>query len=482
MPYGSSESVSCLACDSVFPHYKKLSEHIKKVHRLEPDSYYINYLLGGVRPKCTACDQEPRYVSLSKGFKKNCIQHAKLAMSIGGSQGGTAPAWNKGKTKETDDRLAKQAEAMKGTSNPFFGKKHSDSTKQKNAAAHRLDFEEVLRRIKDSVPNVNVISTWRDYVTQDAPLKISCTVCGTNDNVSSFNLRRCWRCKGCFPIGSRQQLEVADYVRSLGFEVINSTRDIIPPLEIDVWIPEKKLGIEYHGLYWHSGGREEAFDKGKHRKKYELCSAAGVRLIQIFSDEWMQRGDICRSIIRNALGSNQIKLNARDCQVKELDVTVAKEFLNRTHISGYTRCRHKFGLFHHEYGLVGIATTRTPIQEKWGRLLELARMSFAPNISVRGGASKLLKSVKDAALKCDFEGVLSYADLRFGEGEVYSRCGFSFVGESSINYWYTDGHERLDRFTFRAQPGKSEVEVAKSEGVRAVWGSGNKVYVWRPEL
>lgn len=34
-----------------------------------------------------------------------------------------------------------------GAGNPFYGKKHSESTKALNAAAHRLKFSEVLKRV-----------------------------------------------------------------------------------------------------------------------------------------------------------------------------------------------------------------------------------------------------------------------------------------------------------------------------------------------
>jgi hypothetical protein len=86
----------------------------------------------------------------------------------------------------------------------------------------------------------------------------------------------------------------------------------------------------------------------------------------------------------------------------------------------------------------------------------------------------------DWSLQNGYEGVLSYAELRYGEGGVYEKCGFSLVGESTSNYWYTDGVSRFDRFAYRAQPGKTEKEVAEAANVKAVWGAGNKIYVWKP--
>jgi len=480
MAYGTNKSCLCLICDEQFDHMKKLSEHIKKIHNLSPQEYYTKYFNNNLRPSCLICGGETRYVSLSEGFKKYCASDAKVAASMLGSAGGKIKkTWNKGKTKEDDARILEQSKKMSGEGNPFYGKKHLPESIKRNADAHRLKFDEVIGRVSREVSSVSVVSGWKSYESQNSLLRVACKKCLLEDDVSFFNLMRCWRCKNCDPIGSRQQLDISNYVKSFGFIVEDSTKKVIPPLELDVWIPEKMVAIEYHGLYWHSGGRESTFDKRRHRKKYEACAAAGIKLIQIFSDEWRDKEDICKSIIKNALGKNDVKLNARDCVVEDVDVTTAQKFLNDTHISGYTRCKHKFGLFHKTHGLVGIATTRTPIQGRWGRLSELARMSFASGVSVRGGASKLLEKVKSQAVVEGFEGVLSYADLRFGNGAVYEKCGLKYIGESTINYWYTDGHKRFDRFAFKAQPGKSEKLVADEAGVRAVWGSGNKIYAWK---
>lgn len=478
MSYGTSQDSICLECNESFPHLKKLSEHIKKIHGINSCDYYIKHFHNNLRPTCQACGGETRYVSLSEGFKKYCFNDRNIAASISGKIGGKIKKqWNKGKTKESDERILNISIKMSGMGNHFYGKNHSFSTKELNAAAHRLKFSDILKRVAADIPNITVLSDFAAYETQDSLLHVKCKKCEHEDNVSFFNLKRCWKCKTCNPLGSRQQVEISEYVRSFGFEVEDSTRKIIPPLEIDVWIPERQLAIEYHGLYWHSGGREETFDKRKHRKKYEECKKLGIKLIQIFSDEWIEKNDICKSIIRNALGKNEMKLNARDCKVVELSKDEAFEFLEKTHISGYTRCKNRIGLMHKDHGLVGIATTRTPIQKKWGKLSELARMSFSHNVTVRGGASKLLSRVKQLSAADGFDGVLSYADLRFGSGLVYEKCGFVLSGESSINYWYTDGHKRFDRFTFKAQTGKSENEVALEAGVRSIWGSGNKVYI-----
>ena len=56
------------------------------------------------------------------------------------------------------------------------------------------------------------------------------------------------------------------------------------------WPPGFNLAVEYCGLYWHSevGGRKE---RDYHRKKYDLCTKAGIRLITVFEDEYINNKD-----------------------------------------------------------------------------------------------------------------------------------------------------------------------------------------------
>jgi hypothetical protein len=479
MPFGNSVECACKICNEKFLHAKKLSDHIKKTHRMSSIDYVVKYNHDNIRPMCVNCGQETRFVSLTGGFKKYCIVDSNLAESKSGRKGGSLKkTWNKGLTKTSDVRIAAMAVNSLGEGNSFFGKHHNKEMLKKMTVMKRLTHDEIVERIKET--KVVLHSTYEDYEDQNTPLDISCPTCGTHDKVSLFNLKRCWSCKTCFPTASKPQIEVADFVKSLGFtDVEISTRKVIAPLELDVWVPSKKLAIEYHGLYWHSGGKSGVFEKTKHRKKYEVCRDNGIRLIQFFSDEWINKGDICRSIIANALGTNSIKLHARDCKVIPITQPESRAFVDANHISGSTRAKHHLGLFHKKLGLVGVATTRTPIQKKHGHVMELARMCFLKGVSIRGGASKLLIDVKALAVVDGFEGLLSYAELRYGTGGVYEKCGFTLVNEALNNYWYCDGERRYDRFKFRAQPGKTENQVTAEAGVRAVYGSGNKIFLWK---
>lgn len=270
---------------------------------------------------------------------------------------------------------------------------------------------------------------------------------------------------------------VSELIQSLGFTVELNSLEPLKQFAVDIWIPEKRVAIECLNIDWTTAIKNDAFNKVSSRRKLELARKNDVHLLQFFSDELNSKWSICSSMISNALGKNTIKLSARECFVQFIDSIESKKFVDENHISGSVRAKRHLALVHKLYGIVAVATTRVPIQKKYGNAGELARMCFLQGVSVRGGASKLLKHVKEIVKEDGSDCLLSYAELRFGEGNVYKTCGFDRVGESTGNYWYSDGSKRWDRFKFRAQPGKSEKIVAEENNVRSVWGAGNNIYL-----
>lgn len=279
----------------------------------------------------------------------------------------------------------------------------------------------------------------------------------------------------CGPKGVHR--EIGEWLSSIGVVTESHVRSLVPLDPTDLWIPSASVVVACCDLSVPGEGG----DKRRYVQKSQTCAAFGVRLLQFFSDEWSTRRSVCQSMIVNALGRNELRLNARDCSLVDVSVTDARAFQDATHVAGHVRSTHRLGLCHPKHGLVALMSLRRPIQKKWGDVLEIARMSFASGTTVRGAASRLAAASLAKALSEGREGLLSYADLRFGTGAAYERCGFELVTTTTMNYWYTDGVRRMDRFRFRAQQGLSEKEYAALHGVRPVYGAGNAVYLKKPE-
>jgi hypothetical protein len=83
--------------------------------------------------------------------------------------------------------------------------------------------------------------------------------------------------------------------------VLENTRNVIPPYELDIFIPEKNLAIEYCGLYWHSDIKGKS--KDYHLNKYTMCMDKGVRLLTVFEDEYLTSSQEVLNRIREVISS-----------------------------------------------------------------------------------------------------------------------------------------------------------------------------------
>ncbi len=285
----------------------------------------------------------------------------------------------------------------------------------------------------------------------------------------------CRKCKPVFGGRSKQEADVCEFISLiLQDNPTSNTREIIPPQELDIYSEQHRVGVEFNGLYWHS---EEFVDKKYHFEKSKLAREAGIKLFHIFSDEWEQKQDIVKSMLSHSFGVTQRKLFARKCSIAEVSTRDAKRFFESTHISGGGRSKSAFGLFY-DGQLVSCLSLGVPIKNKrYSNCIEIVRFANQLNTHVVGGFSKLFAAAKRWSIENGFENILSYADLRFGDGNVYRKNGFEYLGDTDVNYWYTDGLNRYSRQSFRARDGKTERQIAEEASVFKIYGCGHSIFM-----
>lgn len=97
--------------------------------------------------------------------------------------------------------------------------------------------------------------------------------------------------KGCPKCGkhlSKNEDEIAEFLTQY-YKIVRNNRSILNGLELDIFIPEVNIGIEYNGLRWHS---DKFKDKNYHLNKLNLCLSKGIKLIQIFEDEYIKNKEL----------------------------------------------------------------------------------------------------------------------------------------------------------------------------------------------
>lgn len=275
-------------------------------------------------------------------------------------------------------------------------------------------------------------------------------------------------CPVCGRVVSQQQRNVAAFVESLGVKVVQDERDILGGLHIDIWLPEKHLGIEYNGSYWHTENRVG----NKHLEKYERAKAAGIRLIQLFDFEWLERPDIVRARIKSMVGGGPVH-DARKCEVVEIDRSETARFLENTHLQGAGASR---GVVYALRQAGDILACATFAPSRYAKAAEWEVLRYASIGRVRGGFTRLFSAFLRAHNPAS---VVSYADLRWGEGDVYAQAGFQDDGVTPPDYWYAYKEKRISRYTAQHRPkGMTERAWAESMGYEKVLGVGHRRWVW----
>ena len=254
-------------------------------------------------------------------------------------------------------------------------------------------------------------------------------------------------CKRCGIQNSDNEFEMADFISNVSgvTDVMQNKIGLLEgKYELDIYIPDKKIAFEYDGVYWHS---EEYRDKNYHLEKTKQCEKRGIRLIHIFEDEWLYKQDIVKSMIKNIFGQTTNRIYARTCELKEVDTKDARRFLDENHLQGYCNSSVRFGLYHKDklVSLMAFGKTRHFVGNKkyeW----ELVRFCNKLDTNVVGGASKLLKHFIEMYKP---KSIVSYADRRWSNGNLYEKLGFEKYGESKPNYYYVNGTRRIYRFNLR---------------------------------
>lgn len=280
-------------------------------------------------------------------------------------------------------------------------------------------------------------------------------------------------CPSCGVHTSYEQEAIAQMIEGLGLTVERDNRLVLGGHHIDVWVPEKNIGIEYHGSYWHTYDRAG----NKHRKKWELAQAAGVRLIQVFDFEWLGRREACENRIKALMGFGE-SVGARECELREVPRGEALAFFERTHTQGGgSNPKVAYGLYKDGALLACMAFGPHRWAKPGAEGPELYR--YASVGRVQGGFSKLLKAYITAHNPAT---IVSYCDLRWGDGRTYAGAGFEFSHLTVPDSWYTDGNNRISRQLLQRPPdGMTQTQWADKNGWKLVKGVGSQCWVWRSE-
>ena len=286
------------------------------------------------------------------------------------------------------------------------------------------------------------------YLSSSQKVEIKCKKCGRVFSIEANSHLQGHGCPYHYTNRSRDEEDILKYVKSIyDGPVYNNDRSVIGDgTELDIVIPEKGIAIEYDGLFWHN---ELNKPKDYHLTKTNKCQEHGIKLIHIFEDEWKNptKRDIWKSMLRNKLGLGGTRIYARGCKIGTVSKKDGYEFLEQNHLQGKCQSSIMYGLYLNGE-LVSIMTfgkSRHFIGNN-SHEYELLRFCNKLGCSVIGGAGRLFKHF---VAEYGPKSIVSYADYRWSDGNLYDNLGFKLYNHSKPNYYYVIGYSRKNRFNYR---------------------------------
>ena len=364
-----------------------------------------------------------------------------------------------------------------------YGTKHHMTHKRNNGELKKLHNKKIVKYYQNFNDNLDLVSINDDLIS------FISNSCGHEFDISKQllylrdkkNMEICTICNSTKSnCTSHYELQIHKFLESIGVTFNINDKSIITPYELDIYIPEHNLAIEFNGLYWHS---ELYKDKKYHINKTNLCLSKGINLFHVWEDDWKYKQDIVKSMIGYKLGKSKV-IYARKCDVRNVTQKERKVFLEKNHLQGNCNSSVNIGLYYNNelVSLMTFGKLRINLGNKKSidGHFELLRFSNKLNHTIVGGASKLLNFFKN---NFKFTKIITYSKNDHSTGHLYETIGFNYIKDTPCGYSYVgDSKIKENRYRYNKHTlvkdgydsNLTEREIMTDRGFYRVYDSGNK--------
>ena len=300
------------------------------------------------------------------------------------------------------------------------------------------------------------------------------------DQSTIYRLSLKYQCRHLMttPVNSYEQ-RVTDLLDQLNCTYIKHDRSLIAPYEIDIYLPDYKIGIEVGSVFYHS----EAIGRSKnyHKLKWERCKQHGIELFQWFDqdlfDNWhITSSTLSHAVARDSVGSAMLyQLTVNGCTNSQI-----QQFLNIWHSNGYIPTHNVSVVVTHCGEIAAVMTIQhngsNAVIKQW---------------TTNANCSPLFdRMLRYWISSNEFTGTIDVrSDNRLDSGQLYSTNGFDLVQVSEPKMWYAKNqrfenkmlyqkHKLKTKFKLTARDMmQSAATIMKQHGYDRFWDAGYTL--WR---
>lgn len=513
MNYPKQHELSAAACQERFikTHYPEFYNYLLENYpgvsnHTERMYWFYNNITE--HPRCH-CGKETKFLSLGRGYQKYCSSRCigtdpdiiKKKKETSLSKYGTESPL---KLEDVQNKRKKTCLERYGVDNVARTKDFAD--KRRKTCLERYGYEHHLQNpsIRDSLvrnmrkKNVSVDDNLIGYDEKGCQIRRcphpECNKCSEKQYIIPPNMYydrcRCGTelCTNILKINANHdstlEHKIINLLDECGIKYKRNVRDIIPPKEIDIYIPDRHLAIECNGIWAHSSiNNLDPKAPSYHSNKSKDCMGVGVVLIHLWEDWITHRGEVVKSMIMNKLGLSKRRIYARKCIIKHINSNEFRGFLDKNHIQGQCGSNIRYGLYYN-----GELVSVMGFSKKHDNKYELVRFCSVIYTNVIGGASKLFKAFIKQYSPSE---VVSFSMNDFSQGIIYEKLGFRKTVVNQV-YWYFEPKtlERKHRSSFTKQnivrrgwkddinDDWTETMAMTEQGYFKIYDSGQTKWVW----
>lgn len=314
-------------------------------------------------------------------------------------------------------------------------------------------------------------------VSRGTDIKVWWKCSNGHSTYSKINDRviRGYGCSVCSPKVSSGEDEVHAFLLEIGIDnIVRNTNKVIKPKQLDIYLPDRNIAIEFNGIFWHSAYHS----KDSHSTKTNLCNDLGIQLIHIWEDDWNFKRPIVKRLLKHKLGiKDEVTVFARKTAVRSMSKTDAKYFFDENHLLGFVPGSYYLALENTSGSVAAMILTRR------GDTLTLNR--YATSCNVPGGHSKLVSWVEN---NIKYKTMITFADLTISTGDLYEKTGWTKDKVLKPDYMYVIRNKRVHKFNYRKDrfkkdpllkydPSMTETELASLNNILRIWDCGKIRYI-----
>lgn len=265
--------------------------------------------------------------------------------------------------------------------------------------------------------NISILSSYNDFICQ-REVSYRCNLCGHEwkSFSTSWTKVNCPIC--CTRMRSIQESDFCNMIQNVySGEVVPNTRKVLSNgKEIDVWLPELKIGFEFDGVFWHN---DQHLDDDYHYEKKILALNQGINLVHIFSNFWETKQHVVRQTVKKILGRYQL---VSKCIVEEALDDDVLSFINNNSLALYDNIM-RYAKITNDVGIVAVGI----VVDDYLHIIE------DPNIKLSEEA------IISVAHQLDVEYVALDANLYDNNWWQHEKMKYKWF--TSCPHYYTKGHD-----------------------------------------